>query len=336
MSVVGLQILQKLLASPYFSLFCLAVALIAIAATFAGRFSVGMARWIIVIAWVMLMVWCYASAPSFSHQAEWTIGSMTLATITCFGLWKWVKSPKPLATIRQPASPPAQSPAGQQQTSSGNASVSDSGHAVLKDVGNPRITIYTQPPTPKPQPPKPQPPQPKSNISFKSVRPGWIWYSEHDDIFVEVENSQYASARGVIARFKNESAAHAADDAKYIRAELVFRDVNEQEMEQSVHAACWLSERTDTADFVVGEDHWLFLGAADRDDDKKWLVPWKQPRITWQGQYYELRDHMVVGMRSIEIRIIGEENRWLITPVMVDIAVNKGEPTVTVRPPVPP
>jgi len=88
----------------------------------------------------------------------------------------------------------------------------------------------------------------------------------------------------VIARFKNESGAQEAAEAKYIRAELVFSDVNEQELEQSVHAACWLRERTDTADFDVGEDQWVVLGAVYPEDKKEWMVPWKQQKQSWQGQ----------------------------------------------------
>ena len=224
-------------------------------------------------------------------------------------------------------------PAEQQQTATENASVKDSGNAIVKDVGNPRINIYTHPPTLTPRLPKLRPPEPKANISFKNVRAAWIGYSEHDRRFVE-NDSKGASVRGVIVRFKNESAAQAASNAQYIRAELIMRDINEQELEKSVHAACWLDEPADTVDFAVGEDHWVVLGAVDRDNAKQWVVPWMQPKTTWEGQFYELKGHTIVGMRSIEIRIIGDSSKWVTKPVVVDITVNNGEPTVAARSPV--
>jgi hypothetical protein len=233
---------------------------------------------------------------------------------------------------RQPAdAKPESQPIAQAQSAAGSASVEDSGKAILKDVGNPRINIYTHPPAPKPQPPK-QPPEPKSNISLKSVRPAWIRYDDQERCFIEVEDARYGT-RGLIARFKNESAAHGAADANYIRAELVLRDVNHQEMEQGVHAACWLRETTDTVDFIVGEDHWLLLGAVDPKTKTQWAVPWMEQKRTWEGPYYHLAGHMVSGVSSIEIHLIGESNRWLIKPVIVDIVVNDGEPAMTVRPP---
>jgi len=220
----------------------------------------------------------------------------------------------------------------QQQTASGNAAVKDSGNAMLKDVGNPRIAIYTNQPLPS-APPK-RLPEIKPNVSFKSVRLAWISYDEEESFFIEVSGSQHASVRGLIARFKNESGSHKSDDARYVRAELIFRDVNDQEMEQGVHSACWLREYTDTVDIMVGEDRWVFLGSLVPDDKNQWIVPWKQKKRTWEGPYYDLEGHSFSGMRSVEIRLIGEYNKWLINPVVVDIAVNDVEPTVSVRPPV--
>lgn len=215
--------------------------------------------------------------------------------------------------------------------------VSNSANTSLNNVGNPRVEIHNYPPPiPTVAPvPKPEPvvkSAPKANICFKNVRAAWIWYDEKEDCFVEVQNGK-STPRGVIARFKNESAAYESGDARLIRAELVLRDANEQEMEQGIHAACWLREHADTVDFIVGEDHWLLLGAVDPGDNKTWLIPWKREKRTWEGTFYELEGHNITGLRSIEIRLIGESNRWVVDPIVVDVVLNGGEPTVAVRPP---
>lgn len=267
----------------------------------------------------------FAISPN-THAALLFLGLLMLG----FAIFKLMQNPlsseKPVET-----SPLPERPMTQKQDAS--SSVSHSGNPVIKDVGNPRVNIYTQPPPPKPQPAPKHPPEPRSNVSFKSARPAWIWWDDKEGIFVEVKSRDYASVRGVIARYKNESAAHGASEARYIRAELIFRDVNEQEMEYGVHAACWLREHTDTVDFEVGEDQWVFLGSPNPDDAQQWMVPRMQEKRTWQGPYHELQGHKFSGMRSVEVRIIGESNKWLTKPVIVDIVVNgNGEPTVAVRP----
>jgi len=177
--LAGLQILEKLLASPFFGLFGLAVALVAIAATFAGRFSVGMARWIIAVAWAILMVWCYASASNFHHQTGWKVWSMVITTGVCAGLWKWVKTPAQAAPKEQAVMP---------APFINFAPVMNQTQNATQD--------QRQEQKQKPEPPPTRPPEPQSQISFKNVRPAWLWYDNHENCFVEVQSSDYASVGG--------------------------------------------------------------------------------------------------------------------------------------------
>lgn len=146
-------------------------------------------------------------------------------------------------------------------------------------------------------------------------------YSE-GEIFSESQDK--TKNRGIKACFRNESSnSRRVADAIYVRAQVIFRDGNEQEIGNGISSACWLDCDSDSIDFRVGDSQCAFLGYMEQVD--KLLVPWKERRHTWQGDAISLRDNTFDGVASMEVRLIDGNNDLLLGPLVLDISFIDGD-----------
>ncbi len=113
-------------------------------------------------------------------------------------------------------------------------------------------------------------------------------------MFLESQNQN--DRRGVIACFRNEpSMSRRVLSADYVRAQIVYRNSQGQEIGDGVSSACWLGHHFDTIDFQVGQSHCVLLGFLD---DGRLLVPLKQREHHWDGDVINLADRTFDGKVS--------------------------------------
>ena len=177
----------------------------------------------------------------------------------------------------------------------------------------------------RPSPPKELPRPRKPNLIFLRAEKVPISfrhsYSE-GEIFSESRDK--TRERGIKACFRNESSnLHPVTDAIYVRAQVIFRDSNEQEIGSGISSACWLDYYFDSIDFHVGESHCASLGYMEQMN--KLLVPWKERRHTWEGDTISLRDNTFDGVASMEVRLIDGNNDLLLGPMVLDISFIDGD-----------
>jgi len=258
----------------------------------------------------------------------WVIGFLCLALITLFEAGFRVA--KNAAVMRVSDSPP-NSPdpsAKQSQTTRnvGKASVSNSGNSSSFSQCSPtqivNLNLNSVPnrapvtPTRKPvEPPKPNLVCLKSRVIQTRFYPNESGRVE----FVEVDKRSGDTTTTLIACFRSESIG--TDD---VRAHLIYRDKDNEEIGNGVARACWLNTEWDLVEFNVGDAHCVILLMIGKDGGL--FVP----SIKRGTKTYELGSYEAVStnaysvdgsVSSIEVQLLRESVR-VTRPVIIDVAVD--------------
>lgn len=141
-------------------------------------------------------------------------------------------------------------------------------------------------------------------------------YSE-GEIFSQSQDT--GNIRGIIACFRNDhTSSHPVTEASYVRAHVIYRDDNGQEIGNGIPSACWFDSHFDTVDFRVGQSHCVFLGYMERIDRLR--VPWKERIRHGDGDTINLSDQRFDGVSSIEVKLIDGNDDLLFGPLVLDIS----------------
>ncbi len=145
--------------------------------------------------------------------------------------------------------------------------------------------------------------------------------------FNEEKGEEFPDA--VIACFRNEpDISRRGVDADCVTAQIIYRNAENEEIEDGVPAACWLGSSLDMIDFRVGETHCVLLGVVDGD---ALAVPWQRRKHEWNGDSITTEDRAFKGVARIEVRLIGARNELLLKPIVFDFSVVDGQPRIAKR-----
>ena len=117
-------------------------------------------------------------------------------------------------------------------------------------------------------------------------------------------------------------------DALCVRAQVIYRNDKDDEIEDGVPTACWLGTDLDMIDLGVGETHCVLLGVVDND---ALAVPWKRRKREWNGDAIVTDEKSFKGVARIELRLIGGLNQLLLKPIIFDFSVVDGQPRIAKR-----
>jgi hypothetical protein len=178
---------------------------------------------------------------------------------------------------------------------------------------------------------RPQRVQQGPNIIFTRSVARKITVTEDD-----LSNVNFMEDRGqgkpdaIVACFRNEpDISRRVSDAEYVKAQIIYRNKEQHEIEDGVPAACWVGSSLDMVHLRVGETHCVLLGFLD--ENGALFVPWRVHRHQWDGDTIEMVDKTFIGVASIEVRLIGENNELLLLPKVFDFSVVNGQPFIAGR-----
>lgn len=178
--------------------------------------------------------------------------------------------------------------------------------------------------------PHAQPSEPRRpNIIFRRAAPLKVYVRGDGGVleFIEGEDTELPDA--IIACFRNEpDMGRRVKDADCVRAQIIYRNAENEEIEDGVSAACWIGSNFETIDFGVGETHCVVLGIIQ---DGALLVPWKRRKREWNGDSIVTEDKTFRGVSSIEVRLIGSFNELLLKPVTFNFSIINEQPQIAKR-----
>jgi len=191
--------------------------------------------------------------------------------------------------------------------------------------------VVSSPEAQQKSPPVRGSPQQTTNLIFLGAKVARVQFSaSYSEGEVFYESPDQNDPRAIIACFRNEpTSSRKVIDADYVRAQIVYRDNQEQEIGNGVASACWLDNRADAVDFHLGESHCVLLGLLQ---EGRLVVPAKRRKRHWDGDTISLENHTFNGVARIEVRIIGEDNDLLLAPLVLNFSITNGEPHISVRP----
>ena len=182
--------------------------------------------------------------------------------------------------------------------------------------------------------PTQQPSRAKPNLVFlaaRTIRIGFDAYEWRESFY---ESQKNVDPLGVVACFRNEPSSEGrVIEANGVRAQIIYRNQDGQET-GIVPRACWLQDCADTVDLPAGESHCVILAILRQDGSL--VAPWRR-RVTaidgHRGQVITTEAYQFdKRVSSIEIRILGESNEFLLSPLTFDFCVAEGRPTAVRRP----
>jgi len=129
---------------------------------------------------------------------------------------------------------------------------------------------------------------------------------------------------GVVACFRNDAVYGVkVDSVQRARSHLKFLNVSGTEIGTGVSRACWMGDKLDLLD--GGSSGCVIVLMAYNG---KLIVPWKERKRTWQGDYVVDRVlELAETPSAIEVSILDGNNQLVLAPILVDVVTEDGNIT---------
>ena len=251
----------------------------------------------------------------------WLVPSLLVAIGGIATFIRWIiKKPKPsVESIQQTASPS------------------------LAQTANPNITqhVIVHPPSQYEEPKPQQAPAPVPtrtikvpNIIFLRTRIAIVAGSSLENVLSEKRNSKGGSSdvTALVACFRNDpSGERRVSDEQSVTANLVFRDLEGQELREGIARACWLEHSGASVDFDVGHSRCAVLMVVAGAHNPI-FVPYKtRVRVNHRLAFVTEAFKFEHPPATIELRLLGSRSQLLLPAMLFDFSLVDGVPHAVVR-----
>jgi hypothetical protein len=173
------------------------------------------------------------------------------------------------------------------------------------------------------------PAKPRPNIVFLRTRafPVKLDFARNGGAIFSDAAAQSAREYAIVACFRNEPGTDVAG-AKNVRAQLIYKAANGQEVGTGISSAAWEGSEFGTVDFPVGQSHCVILAVYDTVRSGL-TVPWVNKKSAGPWSYtinpesYAFEEKIDI----IEVRLLSAEGALLQNPPLVlRFAIANGKP----------
>jgi hypothetical protein len=196
---------------------------------------------------------------------------------------------------------------------------------------NPVVNVYTvpHPPSPGPAHPvvSPLPPRASSHVILsnqRNLRAEFHGGQEGTEAFIATNAPTPGDLSCAVACFRNEPVFQGENrDALNVRAQLIYRTIEGQEMGNGIARASWLGMPLDMVDLPLGHTQCVLLGVVDNDGSVSNLSKTREP--THYGDKVKTHVYNVEVMPClVELRLISG-NKVLLAPIFFDLFIENGD-----------